>query len=154
MDWHLSTQIVFLRLCGADYYWKLVTGHMSRCEDGPVAIDTRLGWVLSGPVPRMKPKSTTLHVATTASETDTLNETYSWELESLGVKQPGQSVLTDFEKVKFKNARYLVSLPWKDRHPPSSDNYELALNAYEAYSIISDNSLHFRRSMIQSFMSK
>ena len=89
-------------LIGADYYWEFVTGHVSRCEDGPVAIDTRLGWVLSGPVPRMKkPKSTTnlmithtLHVATTAGETDTLNETLHsfWELESLGVKQPGQSV--------------------------------------------------------------
>ena len=125
-------------LIGADYYWELVTGHVSRYEDGPVAIDTRLGWVLSGPVPRMKkPKSTTnllithtLHVATTASETDTLNETLHsfWELESLGIKQPGQSVLTYFEeKVKFKNGRYLVSLPWKDIHPPLPDNYELAL---------------------------
>ena len=84
-----------------------------------------------------KPKGTTnllithtLNVATTAGETDTLNETFHsfLELESLGVKQPGQSVLTDFEeKVKFKNGCYLVSLPWKDIHPPLSDNYQLAL---------------------------
>ena len=46
----------------------------------------------------------------------------------MGVKQPGQSVLTDFEeKVKFKNGRYLVSLPWKVIHTPLPDNYELAL---------------------------
>ena len=30
-------------LIGADYYWELVTGHTSRCEDGPVAVHTRLG---------------------------------------------------------------------------------------------------------------
>ena len=39
-------------LNGADYYWELVTGHMSQCEDGPVAVHTQLGWVLSGPDPR------------------------------------------------------------------------------------------------------
>ena len=32
-------------LNGADYYWELVTGRTSRCEDGPVAVHTRLGWV-------------------------------------------------------------------------------------------------------------
>ena len=62
----------------------------------------------------------------------TLNETlYSfWELKSMGVhvEQPGQNVLSDFqEKVKFKNGRYMMSLPWRDVHPPLPDNYQLAL---------------------------
>ena len=35
-------------LIGADHYWTLVTG--SNCQgDGPIAIETRFGWVLSGP---------------------------------------------------------------------------------------------------------
>ena len=37
-------------LIGCDHYWKLVTGQVLREEDGPVAMSTRLGWVLSGPV--------------------------------------------------------------------------------------------------------
>ena len=38
-------------MIGADYYWKFVTGTTRRGgKPGPVAIFTRLGWVLSGPV--------------------------------------------------------------------------------------------------------
>lgn len=36
-------------LVGSDYYWHLVTGGVSRGTQGPVAIHTKLGWVLSGP---------------------------------------------------------------------------------------------------------
>lgn len=125
-------------LIGADYYWELVTGCTSRCEGGPVAVHTRLGWVLSGCLPKMKryKGSTsllithTLHVGTAANGMETLNETLRsfWELESLGVKQPEQDVLTEFEqKIKLKNGRYQVSLPWKEVHPPLPDNHQLAL---------------------------
>jgi len=37
-------------LIGCDHYWKLVTGQILHEADGPVAVNTRLGWVLSGPV--------------------------------------------------------------------------------------------------------
>ena len=125
-------------LIGADYYWELVTGRTSRCENGPVAVHTRLGWVLSGPIPQTKqPESSTnlltthtLHVGAAVNETETLNETLRsfWELESLGVRQPDRCVLTEFEeKIKVENGRYQVSLPWRDVHPPLLDNYQLAL---------------------------
>ena len=130
-------------LIGADYYWELVTGRTSRCEDGPVAVDTRHGWVLSawthnqdeavqelhGPPDHTHPTHT-LHVDTAVNETETLNGMLHsfWELKSLGIKQPDQCVLTEFEeKIELKNGRYQVLLPWKDIHPPSPDNYQLAL---------------------------
>lgn len=34
-------------LVGSDQYWDLITGRTRRGASGPVAIDTRLGWVLS-----------------------------------------------------------------------------------------------------------
>ena len=37
-------------LIGSDHYWDLVTGEIRRGASGPVAIQTQLGWVLSGPV--------------------------------------------------------------------------------------------------------
>ena len=37
-------------LVGCDYYWELVTGGICRGEQGPTAIHTKLGWVLSGPM--------------------------------------------------------------------------------------------------------
>lgn len=36
-------------LVGSDQYWNLVTGEVKRGEEGPTAMHTRLGWVLSGP---------------------------------------------------------------------------------------------------------
>ena len=38
-------------LIGSDYYWQLTTGEVIRGKTGHVAINTKLGWVLSGPVP-------------------------------------------------------------------------------------------------------
>ena len=37
-------------LIGSDQYWKLVTGDVVCEASGPMAIHTKLGWVLSGPV--------------------------------------------------------------------------------------------------------
>ena len=37
-------------LIGSDHYWDLITGRLQRGADGPIAIETKLGWVLSGPV--------------------------------------------------------------------------------------------------------
>ena len=37
-------------LIGSDQYRRLVTGEVRRGDSGPMAIHTRLGWVLSGPV--------------------------------------------------------------------------------------------------------
>ena len=35
-------------LIGADFYWKFITGEIIRNTTGPVALNTVLGWVLSG----------------------------------------------------------------------------------------------------------
>ena len=37
-------------LIGLDYYWNFVTGEMKRGEEGPIAINSKLGWLLSGPI--------------------------------------------------------------------------------------------------------
>ena len=37
-------------LTGSDVYWDVVTGEIVRGASGLVAINTRLGWVFSGPV--------------------------------------------------------------------------------------------------------
>ena len=35
-------------LISADYYWDFVSGNIKRRNSGPVAVETILGWVLSG----------------------------------------------------------------------------------------------------------
>jgi len=37
-------------LIGSDHYWKFVTGEIRQGEQGPVAIRSKLGWLLSGSV--------------------------------------------------------------------------------------------------------
>ena len=36
-------------LVGSDFYWTLVTGEIVKTNKGPVAICSKLGWLLSGP---------------------------------------------------------------------------------------------------------
>ena len=42
-------------LIGSDYYWELVTGIVCRSEHGPMAIHTKLVWVLLGPTLTFNP---------------------------------------------------------------------------------------------------
>lgn len=41
-------------LIGSDYYWQLTTGEIRHGTTGPVAIRTKLGWVLSGSGPSIR----------------------------------------------------------------------------------------------------
>ena len=37
-------------LIGSDHYWDIVIGHTRRGINGPTAVSSSLGWLLSGPV--------------------------------------------------------------------------------------------------------
>ena len=54
LNWQImplkKTRSLFDILVGSDNYWKLVTGDILKVENGPTAMQTRLGWVLAGPV--------------------------------------------------------------------------------------------------------
>ena len=121
-------------LIGSDYYWSFVTGETRRGDGGPVAVRTKLGWVLSGMVPGQRSSHSlltthVLRVDASPHHTENLEELLHsfWNLESLGIEDPESSVLEEFTKtVCFKEGRYEVSLPWKDACPPLPDNYELS----------------------------
>ncbi|XP_022792234.1 uncharacterized protein LOC111331393 [Stylophora pistillata] len=126
-------------LVGSDWYWKLVSRKVLRGEDGPTAIQTRIGWVLSGPTngamqnDQQQNNFVTTHVLKTATKpVDITNESLDgtlqrfWDLESLGVRS--RSVYEEFEeRITFENDRYVVHLPWKLPHPILPDNYELSI---------------------------
>ena len=126
-------------LIGSDYYWELVTGEIERGDAGPVAVNTKLGWILSGPGP--PPVSTdlsatsliTVHTLAISAEPSSDNDLSEklrsfWELESLGIEKVEKSTHDKFEEdIHFKEGRYEVLLPWKEMHEPLSDNYALSL---------------------------
>ena len=126
-------------LIGADHYWALVTGRtLTRQGTGPTAIETRLGWVLSGPVTGLCSESSSVNALSChvlkveASQHGCSNTSLDqalrkfWDLETIGINPEESSVYDDFVlTITFRNGRYCVSLPWKCYHPPLPDNYNL-----------------------------
>lgn len=53
-------------LIGSDHYWKLVTSRVVKGTGGPTAIETRLGWVLSGPAEGLQ-EDTAINLVSTHS---------------------------------------------------------------------------------------
>ena len=133
-------------MLGADYYWTVVQNHVVRGElHGPVAICTRLGYVLSGPVNLACsdhcPSSVNMsHVMKTECQVVTedfnaddasLKEQLAkfWDYDTLGVKGKEEDFCEEYlTKVRFNGDRYEVSLPFKKEHPIIPHNHSLAQN--------------------------
>lgn len=99
-----------------------------------MAIETKLGWILSGPVEAQVGASYltvcathTLKIEACAIEHNLDNQLKQfWELEALGICSDEPSVYDQFmQRITFNGERYEVSLPWKPNHPPLPDHYDL-----------------------------
>jgi len=126
-------------LIGSDHYWSVVTGETIVGETGPVAVSSRLGWLLSG----------------TSDSSGTVNLTHSnvivncdtanvlgvcedddivkalrcfWDTESIGVVGDSQNQVAFLERLQFNNSRYEVHLPWRDYGLEVPDHFNLCLN--------------------------
>ena len=133
MDLEYGGQFTPDILLGSDQYWTLLTGEIIKSDDGPVALNSHLGWMLSGPVVVRESMNQKAVLVTHVLRVDGITESRSlekrlhsfWDIESLG---DDSLVQTQFESnVSFENRRYGVSLPWKDSCLSLPDNYELSL---------------------------
>ena len=125
-------------LIGSDFYWNFMKGGVIKSQGwGPVAMESVLGWILSGPIScNVESAPTVANFAQAhtlrVSEikcTEAMNEQLSrfWDLESLGISPKEESVYEQFsEEIAFVDGRYEVKLPWKANHPVLPDNYQLA----------------------------
>ena len=106
-------------LIDLDYLWEFQKGRTVRGEpEEPVAIETELGWVLSGPL-RKKELDSKQEVVlnfvaqdSIAIASDSLESTVGkvWDLDSLGIKAIGE-VHESFENdSSFIDGRYSVKL--------------------------------------------
>lgn len=111
-------------LIGADVFWHIATGRAIRGKQGPVAMETKLGYVLSGAasdeptVASTAVNITFTHIlkmeAVPFPPEENLKEPLShcWKLESIEVLPDQSSVQDKFEEtVKFTGKRYEVQLP-------------------------------------------
>ena len=121
-------------LVGADYLWRFQTGRTIRGEpDEPVAVETALGWVLSGPLKGRKiDKEQEVQVNFVTAEslvTDSLERDVHklWDLETIGIRESNE-VHEEFVDISFNGQRYSVKLPWKAGNDRLPSNYENSLS--------------------------
>ena len=128
-------------LIGSDYYWDFVTSEIVRGDFGPTAVNSKFGWLLSGPTESVINQETTVTNLTIAGNSnslfdytqDALVDTLKqfWETESIGIKEVSEITKSHDgfnEQVRFNGQRYEVPLPWRDNHPAISSDYELCVN--------------------------
>ena len=134
-------------LIAADHYWSFFTGRIIRGDpSGPVALETKLGWVLSEPA-AVRAESCTINLSAThvlEIESGDISHVQDdlqkfWDLETLGIRDTETSVHDKFSnEIRFTGERYQVKLPFKDNHPMRSDYYTNAFTKvgncdYEAW---------------------
>ena len=128
-------------LIGADFYWQFIENFTVRSQDGfgPVALASKLGFVLSGPVMNSQKEdpSSSQHVISCTHvlkiESENVSEKFKlqntlnkfWDLESLGIAPEEDDVLYKFKTdVKFNDeGHYEVKLPFKKNHEQLNDNF-------------------------------
>jgi hypothetical protein len=124
-------------LIGANYYWKFVSGTTKRGGRlGPVAVLTRLGWVLSGPVVQKNTSCSINLNATHILRIDAEPAVFSttdyqkkqleklWDLETLGIRDNEFTNESKFmEEINFNGEHYEVKLPFREEHPLLLDNH-------------------------------
>ncbi|XP_053373003.1 uncharacterized protein LOC128546473 [Mercenaria mercenaria] len=127
-------------LIGADSYWKIVQDRVFR-GNGPTAVQSRIGYLLSGPLPvstyKQLPVSVqgrpTHHMLNVLkSPTDPCDLERFWRLESLGISENEENKSTttyqeDYlrDSISYSNGHYSAKLPWKDDHETLPTNYDI-----------------------------
>lgn len=123
-------------LIGADYYWTFVEDKIVR-GDGPTAQQSKLGYLLSGPVssPLSQSNATSsLHVATMSiTTTEESNLDRFWLIEEAGTTQTSPkkqdiAFIQHYQTTCISQATdgtYTAKFPWKPDHPPLPSNFEI-----------------------------
>ncbi|UYV74943.1 hypothetical protein LAZ67_12001873 [Cordylochernes scorpioides] len=120
-------------LLGADVYAKLLTGKKIELESGPVALETKLGWTVSGKVLGNVQTTKSQSVLSCLVRDATIQDL--WRLDVIGIMEPMKekskeelsvAALEHFNQTVKQNedGRYSVNLPWIGGHPPLP-NYKL-----------------------------
>ena len=121
-------------LIGIDYYWEIVGNDVIR-GNGPTAVQSKLGYLLSGPLhlPNSYCEATNiLHVNVNSHSKDNCNTIEKfWAIESTGTlptktKEFDAYMNTYLYSVTCLNdGSYMVKFPWKDDDAPLPSNFQV-----------------------------
>ena len=128
-------------LIGSDFYWDVVIGDLVRAEKGPVAVSSKFGWLLSGPMKVNQSKGDfvmsnmiiegiELEEVQASSDTDVVEALQRfWDTENIGINEapPGETLDNFPPSITFdwNQERYRICLPWKSTLRPSTDAYHM-----------------------------
>ena len=126
-------------LIGADKYWDIVGNRVIR-GDGLMAVQSKIGYLLSGPLPTPTTETATdciMNIIT--SPPDMYDLERFWKLETLGIQsekddKSSSEYLTTYQRncIVFKDGRYSAQLPWKRDSLELPDNYNITLKRTES----------------------
>ena len=133
-------------LIGSDHYWDIVTGESIRGNFGPTAINSKFGWLLSGPtnIPSSTNDSNVvsnliisgepfLNEANDNDEIVSMLKTF-WETESAGIVDDSMcerqvpNITVKRNDISFNGRHYETGLPWKEDCAPTSNNYGMCVS--------------------------
>ena len=129
-------------LIGADFYWDIVEDHVIR-GNGPTAVKSKVGYLLSGPILNKKIKSkasTSVLNVMAMHKNEQIDLEKFWKLESMGIENVEIAKETEkntyskhYEEssISYRDNRYHAKLPWKDDHQPLPTNENIARNRTE-----------------------
>ena len=128
---------------GEDYYYNIVQGDVHKGSAGPVAVSSKHGWLISGPVSYMNNEIslctnivTSLVLDILPSESREVHEKQEigesldrfWKHEESGLAENEKDYVERHETneaktdIKLRDGRYSVSLPWRDNSPKMSSS--------------------------------
>ncbi|XP_042912687.1 uncharacterized protein [Parasteatoda tepidariorum] len=122
-------------LLGADVAGKLFTDNVKCLIEGPVAVESHLGWTFMGKIPKNDIAVTTNSSLSLLLTEASVNQL--WSLDVLGITDPSakkvqaelqratQDYFLETIRLDVEN-RFVVSMPWLEDHPPLPTNYDLA----------------------------
>ncbi|XP_065904066.1 uncharacterized protein [Dysidea avara] len=116
-------------LLGADYYWTFVQDQVVR-GNGPTAVKSHLGYLLSGPLLQPSAAVNLIHVNFTAC--DDLSLDTFWKAESSGISpntmDSDDNFLKGYMQSKIKrqpDGALTLKFPWKEDHPSLPSNFSI-----------------------------
>ena len=117
-------------LIGTDHLWQFQNGNIVRGKpDDPVAVETKLGYVYSGPLKGVATGEAHVNLMVQNKNVEIQNSLSKfWDLETLRVREKDVIHENLLETIEHTGERYCVKLPWKVGHPPLPSNYGNALS--------------------------
>lgn len=117
-------------LIGADHYWEIVGNHIVR-GSGPTAMESKLGYLLSGPLPIKSDHPITHSYTTLTANPEFSNNPENTSPTALTLmehkicdssQEPFMETYQRDHISRDKDGYYVVRFPWRPNHPPLPSN--------------------------------